>query len=131
MATPPKVVGLVLNLNYGEKIPVLANQFHVWVPDTPANQAVAERIWKEKNSFSETGGVTTFKVSPGCSAAETCIGILDTIEEHHNAYSQNPPYRILEIIGLELTELKNSFRKRGFNRFENTRHGFRASKSEI
>jgi len=59
------------------------------------------------------------------SSEETLIGELETIDLHHGAYSANPPYTLIEVIGTPITSLiKNEFGQFGFNDFRETPNGF-------
>ena len=74
-------------------------------------------------------GVTTFAVSMNEDPSLWCIGVLNTIEEHHGQYSHEPPYTILEVIGLSFSQrLRRVFERLGFNSFQDTKEGFRATK---
>lgn len=126
----PYTVGLVLDPQFGEKLVSLNSQIHVWIVDTPANQNIIQQIWAKHSTPSIERGITTFKVLPESSAEERCLGILSSIDLHHGEYSHNPPYSILEVIGLHFKdELKSRFIELGFDRFELTNEGFRAIKS--
>jgi hypothetical protein len=114
-------VTLVLEPEYGEKLARLAAASHVWVVDTPANRGAASEYWAQNPNHKAESGITTFKVSEDVSRLETFLGILATVDLHHGAYSSNPPYSELEVIGVPLTgEAKSAVRGLGFGRFEPT-----------
>lgn len=52
--------------------------------------------------------------------------ILDSVDEHHNSYSQDDPgYSILEVYGTPFTErLRQAFVEFGFSVFTPTDYGF-------
>lgn len=123
-----KVV-LVLDPNFGDKLESLASQSHVWIIDTPHNQAIATKHWQTHPQDKIETGITTFKFSSNKALEEVCLGILDTIDLHHGKYSSNPPYSILEIVGLPISEeIQAALEELGFKVFEPTPDGFRASR---
>ncbi|HSE15699.1 MAG TPA: hypothetical protein VLB46_01520 [Pyrinomonadaceae bacterium] len=122
-------VALVLDPDYGDKLRVLANMAHVWVVDTPPNRAVAAEYWSEHPTSGPESGITIFKVSDVDSRFENCVNIIETIDLHHGPYSSDPPYSVLEVIGLPLTdEAKAALEDLGFETFETTVEGFRAKR---
>jgi hypothetical protein len=122
-------VTLVLDPDYGDKLPSLAAVGHVWIIDTPANRAAASAYWAQHPNHQIESGITTFKSSGNESRLENCLNILETIDLHHKQYSSSPPYSVLEIIGLSLTnEVKSSIEDLGFGTFETTVEGFRATR---
>lgn len=122
-------VTLVLDPDYNDKLSSLAAVSHVWVIDTPANRAAASAYWAQNPKHKVETGITTFKSSENESRLESCLKMLDTIDLHHEEYASNPPYSILEVIGLPLTdEVKSAVEDLGFGTFETTVEGFRAKR---
>lgn len=123
----PYQVIVVLDHEFGERLFQLAAP--VWVVDTPQNRAAAEQIWAADSSRSHFNGVTTFKINSDSTPEDTFIGELDTINSHHGIYSANPPYTIIEVIGTGMTDrLKSKLSQFGFNQFDSTSQGFRATR---
>jgi hypothetical protein len=55
--------------------------------------------------------------------------MLNAVDEHHNGYSHDPGYSILEVYGIPFTErLRPAFTDLGFSSFEQTAYGFLARK---
>ncbi|VWC77128.1 hypothetical protein BCO18442_00976 [Burkholderia contaminans] len=55
--------------------------------------------------------------------------MLGSVDEHHNGYSHDPGYTVLEVYGIAFTErLRPAFTELGFSSFEQTAYGFRAIK---
>jgi hypothetical protein len=128
---PNSRVGVVLHENYGDTLLDLLSRMSVWVVDTPTNRAAAETIWASRPDHNKLTSLTTFKVAADASAAERCLGELDTIDLHHGEYSTNPPYSELEVFGLVLTEdIRRRFTEAGFDRFEITEDGFVAYRAQ-
>ncbi|HST51656.1 MAG TPA: hypothetical protein VLJ61_06550 [Pyrinomonadaceae bacterium] len=131
MATPERInkVALVLDSDFGERLLSMASDRHIWVIDTPRNRVVAAEYWARNSGPKVENGITTFKVLEDDSALERCLGILQTIDLHHGEYSSDPPYSILEVIGLPLSyEVESALRELDFRTFETTDQGFLAKK---
>jgi hypothetical protein len=125
----PYRVFIVLDREYGERLSGLAEKSPVWIIDTPNNRAVAQVIWSANPSRSHLDGVTTFKAGKDSSPEDALIQQLETIDLHHGVYSANPPYTVVEVIGTGITErAKAEFAEFGFDQFEPTPLGFRASR---
>jgi hypothetical protein len=91
---------------------------------------VAERIWKgaASESYDIETGVTTFKPQ-GVGAEEWCLAIVDQLDMHHNHYSHDPTYSVLEVYGARLSErIREEFSHYGLVQFEETMQGFIAKK---
>jgi hypothetical protein len=126
----PYRVFVVLDRDYGRRLAALAQAGPVWIADTPANRAVAQQIWAADPNRSYLDGVTTFKFAEGNSPEDVLVSELDTIDDHHGTYSANPPYTMIEVIGAQITrKLKDAFAEFGFDQFEPTPQGFRATRS--
>jgi len=127
--TEPHRVFVVVDRAYGERLAQLAKIGPVWIVDTPVNRTVAQEIWDTHPNRSYLGGVTTFKFPDGSSSEEILINELDKIDLHHGIYSANPPFRVLDVIGASVTaRLKAELREFGFDNFQETPQGFRATR---
>lgn len=105
---------MVVDPHFGERLDALAERCHVWAIDTPANRAVAERIWHRIASSERQRGVTPFRQRPGDAASETVAHVLGDVKLHHGAYSHTPPTSSLEIHGAALTnELREALAEHG------------------
>jgi len=120
-------VFVVLDRDYGERLLELPRSGPVWIVDTPQNRAAAQNLWAVNPNRNHLEGVTTFKAGQDCSNEETLINELDTIDLHHGSYSADPPYTVLEVIGVRLSDkLENELSRFGFNQFRATTEGFGA-----
>jgi hypothetical protein len=125
--TEPYRVFVVLDRDYGHRLSELAQKGPVWIVDTPANRTVAQQIWAADPNRTHLEGVTTFKFREGSPPEDILINELDTIDLHHGAYSANPPYTVLDVIGTTITaRLKAELAQLGFDEFQETPQGFRA-----
>jgi hypothetical protein len=133
--TNPYTVALVADPNFGSRLGALAAKMHTWIVATPENSAAAELIWN--SSANATGnrlesGVTTFISDLKSDREGWCDEILDSIDEHHNSYSHDPGYTVLDVYGVMLTErLRLVFAECEFTSFEQTEFGFRACKPRL
>lgn len=120
-------VALVLDRNYGERLSQLATQMTVWIIDSPSNKVVARKLWDRHPKAEHM--ITTFK-EPRV-VDETCFeGLMDNIEHHHGYYSQTPPFRELEVLGLKPTPvIEQVLTDFGFALKETTVTGFLAERS--
>jgi len=120
-------VYVVVDREYGNRLPELAQSSPVWIVVTPVNRASAQRIWAANPNRSHLDGVTVFKFLEGSSPEDILINELDTIDLHHGTHSTNPPFTILEVIGSAIsTRLKDELSNFGFDDFQETSQGFRA-----
>ena len=130
----PYAVALVLDPEFGKAMEPLAKSLHVWAVGSPTNRAIANELWKrgpQPYEYNNESGITPFDFEPGSDRESWCRKILDTIDQHHDEWSHDPPYTVLLVYGLRIAEsLKPSFAELGFTRFEETDYGFRAIKTQ-
>jgi hypothetical protein len=101
----------------------------VWIVDSPTNKAVAKRLWKERPHENSLTGITTFGFSESATPEDIAVSMLDTIELHHGRHSADPPYTVIEVLGVVLSEnVKIGFSEYGFNEFYPTSAGFNATR---
>jgi hypothetical protein len=126
-------VALVVDPEFGDRLRVLSSRLHVWIVDSPCNRPAAEAIWIAKaagEGYSNEAGVTTFE-AVGATAEDWCIGIIDSVDDHHNSSSHNPGYTVLEVYGAAQSQrIRESLKELGFVRFIDTPEGFNAKKTE-
>lgn len=129
MTAPVNKVSLVLDSDVGDRLSELASDSHVWLIDAPANRAAASKYRARNPKGGAGSGVTTFRASDDTSDLEKCLGVLGTIDLHHGEYSSDPPYSILEVVGLPRSrEVISALENLGFKNFEDTEAGFRAER---
>ena len=129
-ATAP-VVCIIVDPDIGERLSSLAMSMPVWIADTDANRETVRRFNGERDgrpaSHTGIGQISTFRVGPSDSPAESVIAILLAVDLHHGRYSQSPPYYALEIIGATATkELRHAVAEYGMETIVETAEGFRA-----
>jgi len=128
----PYTVALVLDPEFGEPLKHIAESMHVWAVGTPVNRSVADALWNQLPKPYEhniESGITTFDPTLGSGPESWCKAIVDTIDQHHDETSHDPPYTVLLVYGLQFSEsLRPCFTELGFTAFEPTGFGFRAFK---
>jgi hypothetical protein len=123
----PYLVSVVVDGEYGAEIATLLDSGPVWAVDTQTNRTVAADLWAKFPDRDHLDGVTIFQGAG--SPEETLINKLDTIDMHHNAYSADPPYTILQVFGTVLTaRIETELRRYGFDSFSGRADGFRATR---
>lgn len=122
---PDHSVALVVDRTFGERLLPLAQRLHVWVCDTPINDAAAEEagaaippgaVWNEV-------GVTTFRAGPNDTPEEMVIGRILDIDEHHPNWTQ------VEVYGVWLTDdVRAAWQEYRADEFWETPEGFCCSR---
>jgi len=119
------VVALVVIQDFGSRLAELATRSHVWLANTPANWAAAQRVWRESDGkHALDRGVTVFDADTAASPSLLVGGQLGTIDEHHPRCSR------LEVFGARLTpELVAHLLQLGFTEVAPNAEGFTARRS--
>ena len=121
MAAASEVI-LVLDKQLGERFRELANDSPIWAVSSPANLAAAENAWRAGLSF------TVLSVN-GESPEDWLVNHIDSVDQHHNEFSQRPGYSSLRVVGASLSpRVESCLREFGFIRFEQNSGGFCAHK---
>jgi hypothetical protein len=76
----------------------LAKRRHVWIADTPANRAAAQRVWEELEG-DRNEGVTTFTIDDSLGPEGWVLDVLDVVDDHHGLRSEWASDVELEIRG--------------------------------
>ena len=116
-------VAIVVDPDYAERITELASECHTWLVRSAANDAVVASLRQDDQAFSFDAGVTTFNKAETPQAS--FLSILGTVEEHHGAYSHDPPLSVIEVIGLESSAaVRAELDVYGFCDIEQSTNGF-------
>jgi hypothetical protein len=123
MARSAHRVALVLDPDYAERIIELSRECHAWVVKSAANDGVVAALRHEDQAYSFDVGVSTFN---GAKTPEASfLSILETVEEHHGAYSHDPPLSVLQVVGIEPSAaVIEELAAYGFGRIEPSDDGF-------
>jgi hypothetical protein len=120
-------VFVVLDREYGARLSQLVEKGPICILDSPTNRTAVQSFWDAFPDRNHLNGVTVFTSGNSGSTEQALLSEINTIDLHHNAYSANPPYTVLEIIGTSLTgKIKSELNRYGFNEFSATSDGFRA-----
>jgi hypothetical protein len=131
MVDAPYKVYIVVDREFGDKLAEIELGAPVWIVGTPINKTVVRRLWSERPQKSHLTGITIFDDFESSSPEDILLGQVDTIDLHHGAYSANPPYTIIEVVGTPLTaRAKNGLSEYGFNEFCAGPAGFIAKRAE-
>ncbi len=124
-------VAIVVDTAFGERVLDLAARLHVWIVDTPANRAVAARVWASGEEYATTRGVTTFVADVAESPEQHVIDVLPVVEIHHGADAHDPPCAEIEVLGAAPTPaVRAAFAEFDYNAISERPAGFVAVKSE-
>lgn len=109
-------VAIVLDPSFGEKLTELAKAQPVWAWGSPINRTAVQALWDDSLLPCQ---VTVFDPAKATSAEEAFIYILDTVDQHHPAWSR------LLVIGAEPTAaVKAALAEYGAGSIEETTTGF-------
>jgi len=127
---PPRyVIAVVLDVNFGERLFQFANGMPVWIVDTSANRAAAEKQWARTPAAPHTDGVTTFKVDLNLPAQAWLADVLPMVDLHHGGHS-HVPYDALEVIGIEPDQaVRHALAEYGLTEIRENLTGFTASRN--
>lgn len=121
-------VALVLERDFGEELISLSEHMPVWIIDSLQNRPVVEKIRNTKSSGAAEI-ITTFQAGDLESLEMACERIVQSLDEHHNDYSQTPGYSELMVIGVSLGDVSlKPFLELNFDQFSRTNKGFIAKK---
>lgn len=118
-------VAIVVDREYGPRLQELASRFHVWAVRSPQNEAATEVVRASEPDYSPDSGVSLFNAAADKDA--DLLSILSVVEEHHGAYSHDPPVGTIEVIGTQPTPAaREALADLGFRQLEPTAAGFLA-----
>jgi hypothetical protein len=118
-------VHVVVDLEYGERLRDLPASEPAWVVDSKDNHPVIEALWREPKATDESGGITSFKYNADDKPEDWLIAVLSAVDLHHGEYSHDPPYSVLNVIGVEWSSrIQDELERFGFGRHETTVEGF-------
>jgi len=120
-----RTVAFVLDPRIGIALKRLATRMPVWLVASSENLRAIEKV---EGCPRVRCDVTPVYVN-GNGAEEWLVNHVDTVDQHHNQFSQDPPYDTLEVVGCVLTErVRDTLSGLGFRNFASRKGGFVASK---
>ena len=125
----PHEVAIVVDRDLGLKLSKLAQQYHVWIVESPANTPAIHDEWAKEPrdpSVDPLGrGATAFEAAPDETPRAMCERIAGEVEKHHGEYGHQPPWSEIRVLGASLDPyLAEVFRNMGAVRFDTTQDGF-------
>jgi len=127
--TPPYSVAVIVDPQAGDKIRAIAEQFDIWVVPSPANSPVASQLQRKRVGVRPSTQVSIWSHPFDPQTESDWCAVIDDVELHHGEYSHDPPVSTIEIFGAKMSAAaQKAFRLYGFDLFQDTESGFRASK---
>lgn len=118
-------VHVVVDPHYGDLILDLPVDEPAWIVDSPNNRYFIEKAVEVHRDIEHWAGITSFKFVDREKPDDRFISILWSVDLHHGKYSHDPPYSILNVIGVEWSEkIQKELNEFGFNSHEATPQGF-------
>jgi len=125
MNDKPYRVHVVVNPHYGESIHSLPVEEPAWVVDSQDNHTVIQALWDERRITDHLVGITSFKFDDQATPEDWLVSILATIDLHHGEFSHDPPYSVLNVIGVKWSDrIQKELNEFGFNQYKPTPEGF-------
>ena len=125
MGEKPYGVHVVVDPSYAERIRALPIDEPAWIVDSVDNHPVIRSLWHEQEGLESLGGITSFTFDPAAGPEDRLIAELAVIDLHHGEFSHDPPYSILNVIGVQWSErIRRELGGLGFDRWEATPQGF-------
>ena len=125
MLDTPYTVHVVFDSEYGSRIRDLPLNEPAWIIDSDINRPIVEAIWREGKQQDYLVGITIFQGASFDSQEDCLIAELETIDLHHGSQSHDPPYSVLDVIGIHWSErIQEAVAKYGFESHTLTKNGF-------
>jgi hypothetical protein len=122
-------LSVILDPEFGPQIEEKLGLGAMWIIDTPTNRIAVDEHWAQHPGQSYLEAVTTFAPRATGSSEDVLLEWFDTIDLHHGDHSADTPYRVLEVIGVDLSlKIEATLKEYGLVEFENTLTGFKASR---
>jgi hypothetical protein len=125
MNEKPYRVYVVVDPHYGERLRHLPADEPIWIIDSEENHSVIQALWNERNQSRHLDGITSFKYDSKGTPEHWFVSELATIDLHHGEFSHNPPYSVLEVVGVAWSDkVESALKEYGFIKYERTIEGF-------
>ncbi len=97
-------VHIIVDPDFGNRIREIPAGDPVWIVDTPQNRLAFEAVRRERPDTNHLIGLTSFKVDPTGLPEDWLISELHTIDLHHGDMSHDPPWSMVNVIGVGWNE---------------------------
>jgi hypothetical protein len=89
---------------------------------------VIKKLWDQRKATS-SDGITSFKFDVAASPEDWLLARISDIDLHHGNFSHNPPWSILNVIGVCWSQrIAEELAQFGFTQHVETKVGFEAKK---
>lgn len=123
-------VHVVVDPHYGALILDLPVDEPAWIVDSPNNRYFIKKAVEVHRDIEHWAGITSFKFVDREKPDDRFINILWSVDLHHGEYSHDPPYSILNVIGVEWSEkIHEELGTFKFESHEATPQGFVATRT--
>lgn len=129
METPYRVT-VVVDPEFGTRLRDLPVGESAWVVDSAANHPVIVSLWQNLKT-GVANGITSFQCDSNATPEDWLISELGTIDLHHGEYSHNPPWSVLNVVGVPWSDrIARELAECGFTHHTDTELGFEARKQD-
>jgi hypothetical protein len=126
MMEEPYRVTVVVDPQFGTRLRDLPAGEPCWVVDSAENHPVIASLWQNLKT-GDADGITSFKVDSGGTPEDWLISELGAIDLHHGEYSHNPPWSVLNAVGVPWSDrIARGLAQFGFTHHADTELGFEA-----
>jgi len=130
MNDKPYRIHVVVDPNYGESIRNLPIDEPVWIVESQDNKLVIQNLLDEHRATKGHVDITSFKFDADATPEDWLVSELSAIDLHYGEFSHDPPYSVLNIIGIKWSDrIQKGLNKLGFNLHKLTQEGFVAMKN--
>jgi len=130
MMEKPYRVTVVVDPQFGTRLRDLPAGEPAWVVDSGENHRVIASL-RQSLKTGVADGITSFKCDSDATPEDWLISKLGTIDLHHGEDSHNPPWSVLNVVGVSWSDrLARELAQLGFKHHADTELGFEARKQD-
>jgi hypothetical protein len=131
MNEKPYRIHVIVDASSGERIRDLPIEEPRWVVESADNLPIVQALWRERKTTNHLEGITSFKVDSKATPEDWLVSELSSIELHHGEFSHNPPWSVLNVIGVRWSErISSELGQFGFTEHVDTAIGFEAKRKQ-
>jgi len=120
---------VIVDTAFGDRLRDMPIGEPVWIVDSEINDLAYNAVGKERKPNSHLEGLSSFKVDKDGSPEDWLISEINTIDLHHGEMSHDPPWSMINVIGVKWSQrIEEELERFGFYRHDNTTDGFTAWK---
>jgi hypothetical protein len=127
MNKKPYGVHVIVDPSFGDRLRDMPIGEPVWIAATEINVLAYNATGKERQPKSYLEGLSSFRVDKDGSPEDWLISEIQTIDLHHGEMSHDPPWSMINVIGVKWSlRIQEELERFGFNRHKDTTEGFTA-----